>query len=98
MIDKDNLVEGENNPSSGSAESKATAELNAAPDTLKERIEVAFKNHCEKDNGMIVGPGRLLDATLNAVADWLRHDEQQWGGVESNVSEALRDLRVNQLR
>lgn len=79
-------------------ESQATPELSADHDTLKERVETAFKHHCEKDNGMIVGPDRLLDAVLNAVADWLRHDEEQWGGIESNVSEALRDLRTNQLR
>ena len=67
-------------------------------DTLKERIEIVFKQHCEKDNGMVVGPARLLDAVLNSVADWLRHDEEQWDGIESDVSEALRDLRTNQIR
>lgn len=66
---------------------------------LKERIEDAFKYHCEKDNGMIVGPSRLVDGVLAAVVCWLQYDEDQWEDIEpSSVAEALRDLRTNQLR
>jgi hypothetical protein len=64
---------------------------------LKERIESAFKRHVETDNGMIVGPDRLLGSVVSAVCDWLRHDEEQWGDTEGCVSEALRDLRTNQI-
>lgn len=66
---------------------------------LEARIEAAFKYHVEQDNGMIVGPDRLLERVVSAVCDWLRHDEEQWGDTaEGCVSEALRDLRTNQIR
>jgi hypothetical protein len=66
---------------------------------LKEKIERAFKHHVETDNGMIVGPDRLLERVLKAVSEWLQYDESQWrGGTDSDVAEALRDLRMNQLR
>lgn len=66
---------------------------------LSDKIEREFKRHVEKDNGMIVGPDRLLSAVLGAVKEWLQYDETQWRGTESSdVAEALRDLRTNQIQ
>ncbi|HTG95760.1 MAG TPA: hypothetical protein VL866_24380 [Pyrinomonadaceae bacterium] len=68
-------------------------------DTLKERLQEAFKDHVEKDHGLIAGPDRLLERVLKSVGEWLETDEEQWRDTESEyVAEALRDLRVNQLR
>lgn len=65
---------------------------------LKDRLERVFRAHVEKDNGLIAGPDRLIENCLNAVSSWLAHDEENWGDTEAVVSEALRDLRTNQLR
>jgi hypothetical protein len=82
----------------GEQENHMTTDSNSEYRPLKERIEAAFKRHVETDNGMIVGPDRLLEKVLRAVSAWLQYDEQQWGDVESCVSEALRDLRTSQMR
>lgn len=68
-------------------------------EALKDRLHREFKAHVEKDNGLIAGPDRLLERVLTTVAAWLEADEEQWRDTESGyVAEALRDLRVNQLR
>ena len=68
--------------------------------TLKERLRIAFKTHVEKDGGLIAGPDRLLERTLDTVSQWLEADENEWRDSEADegIAEALRDLRVNQLR
>lgn len=65
---------------------------------LKEKLLKAFKRHVEKQSGLIAGPDRLLEDCLAAVDEWLLHDQEQWDDQEACVSEALRDLRVNQMR
>lgn len=68
-------------------------------DSLKERLKAVFKQHVEKDYGLIAGPDRLLNNVIAAVEKWLKEEESDWRETEcEDVVEALRDLRVNQLR
>lgn len=67
-------------------------------ESLQERFRAVFKQHVERENGIVSAPERLIDNLLEATSKWLRHDEQNWGDCEGIVSEALRDLRMNQLR
>lgn len=66
--------------------------------TLRERLQKVMQRHIEKQHGIISAPDRLLDNLLTAVSEWLQHDESNWGDCEGVVSEALRDLRTNQMR
>ena len=41
---------------------------------LERRIDAVFRSHCEKDNGMIVGPERLLNGVMLTIVLWLKED------------------------
>ena len=65
---------------------------------LDEQIRECFKQHIQ-NGGLITAPEKLLDAVLKEIAQWLKSHEREYRAADAAVeAEALRDLRVNDLK
>lgn len=59
-------------------------------------IAQAFREHQEKDEGLIVGPAKLADRLVKAVQKWLEHHEGEYREEHCDTEAlAIRDLRLN---